>query len=528
MTFLGDMREALGRLAAFAELDVEAGGLPASLRALSDDAVRDLVDEVGRVATGWQTLQSLLAGVVAQRSTRDLGHGGLAAGGGFRTPVEMIRVMTGVTKTEATRAVKVGEALLAGAGAGAGSGSDLGSDSGSGEAVAPWHAALGEAMLAGRITQAQYDAIFHGLGEPPSSGPGGPGDDEVVDAWRAAAGELALEAPRWTVEQLREHARTLRDLLDEEGAQQRVRAHFEARSLRTWRDANGRRRADITFDAEGGEWFEALLGAALRPRRGGPRFVAEGEKEAAAALTDDPRSNEQLAYDLLFDLLRAGGLAEAKDVFGTREPGVRLVVVKDAVTGDDVRRDARGRLTAVGHTQDGGVAVDGATLERALCLGGHVEVVVDTCGRPLDVGREQRLFTVAQRIALATRDGGCLWPGCDRPPSMTEAHHCTPWRDGGATDVDDGVLLCRFHHVELHFRGWAIEGDGRGRFVLWPPGAGGARGGGSGSSGSGSGAGAGGSGESRAGAIELRSKSPLRWLWDPPPDRPPWREAPAA
>lgn len=516
MTFIEDMRGAVDRLAVFDELRVAADRMPDSVAALSDDAVRSLISEVGQILSSWQTLQTLLAGVVAQRSSRDRGHGGMAATGGFRTPVEMVRVITGVTKGEATRAVKVGAALLEGVARGGGDVADAAKP-------LPWHAPLREAMLAGRLTQAQYDAIHRGLGEPPDRDDAG----DLADAWRLAAEELACDAAQWTVEQLRDHARTLRDLLDQEGAQERLRAQYDARSIRLWRDADGRRRADITFDPEMGEWFESLFGAALRPRRGGPRFVAEGEKQDAAALADDPRTNEQLAYDLLVDVVRAGALAEAKDVFGAREPGVRLIVMKDAVTGGLVHRDALGRPIATGHTEDGRTAVDGAVIERALCLAGGVEVTIDTRGTPLDVGRLQRLFTPAQRLALAVRDGGCAWPGCDRPPAMCESHHCTPWAEGGGTDVDDGILLCRFHHMNLHFRGWAIERDGDGRFLLLPPpGAGVA--GFDGAGGSGGSAGVPGVPGIREGAIVLASKSPLRWRWDPPPDRPRWRVAHAA
>jgi hypothetical protein len=80
-----------------------------------------------------------------------------------------------------------------------------------------------------------------------------------------------------------------------------------------------------------------------------------------------------------------------------------------------------------------------------------------------------RLFTTNQKLALAARDGGCLWPGCDRPPSWTEAHHINQWaRDGGQTDIDDGVLLCRFHHLLLHNNHWEIERRGD-EYWLVPP-----------------------------------------------------------
>ncbi|WP_345761064.1 HNH endonuclease signature motif containing protein [Diaminobutyricibacter sp. McL0608] len=88
----------------------------------------------------------------------------------------------------------------------------------------------------------------------------------------------------------------------------------------------------------------------------------------------------------------------------------------------------------------------------------------------LDVGRARRLFTGSQRVALAERDGGCRWPGCDRPPSWTEAHHIDPWAAGGRTDLDDGVLLCRHHHLLLHNNGWrVVRARDPGQFALIPP-----------------------------------------------------------
>ena len=71
-------------------------------------------------------------------------------------------------------------------------------------------------------------------------------------------------------------------------------------------------------------------------------------------------------------------------------------------------------------------------------------------------------------FALAIRDGGCLWPECDRPPSWTEAHHIDRWSDGGRTDLDRGVLLCRHHHLRLHNEGWTIH-TRAGRYWLHPP-----------------------------------------------------------
>jgi hypothetical protein len=77
-------------------------------------------------------------------------------------------------------------------------------------------------------------------------------------------------------------------------------------------------------------------------------------------------------------------------------------------------------------------------------------VVLDAAGVPLDVGRTQRLATPAQRRALIVRDGGCAFPGCDRPPGWCDAHHIIPWELGGHTDMHNLVLLCRRHHRRVH------------------------------------------------------------------------------
>lgn len=206
------------------------------------------------------------------------------------------------------------------------------------------------------------------------------------------------------------------------------------------------------------------MGTALRPRRGGPRFVDPDEKIRAEELATDPRTNDQLAYDLMIDLLRAGALAETKMVFGTRQAGIRIVATAAS------HADARDDTPAVGMVEDSGAAVPGWLLAQHTCNTGTQTVVLDGAGNPLDLGRESRLFTARQRLTLAIRDGGCRWIGCDRPASYCEAHHIDPHAQGGRTDIDRGILLCRFHHMNLHHGGWRITRTGKGDFLLHPPG----------------------------------------------------------
>ena len=63
-----------------------------------------------------------------------------------------------------------------------------------------------------------------------------------------------------------------------------------------------------------------------------------------------------------------------------------------------------------------------------------------------------------------------MWPGCDRPPSWTEAHHIDEWAaDHGLTNIADGILLCKRDHLRLHNDGWKITRDGAATYWLIPP-----------------------------------------------------------
>ncbi|HEY2957704.1 MAG TPA: HNH endonuclease, partial [Actinomycetota bacterium] len=95
-------------------------------------------------------------------------------------------------------------------------------------------------------------------------------------------------------------------------------------------------------------------------------------------------------------------------------------------------------------------------------LGAPVEV--------LDLGRATRVVPPALRRGLAVRDGGCVAPGCDRPPGWTDAHHLHHWLHGGATALGNLVLLCRVHHVAVHEGGWQLHRDpATERVTLSPP-----------------------------------------------------------
>jgi hypothetical protein len=105
--------------------------------------------------------------------------------------------------------------------------------------------------------------------------------------------------------------------------------------------------------------------------------------------------------------------------------------------------------------------IDAATVRRLACDASVTRVVLGPRSEPLDVGRRTAVVPPAIRRAVVVRDRRCRFPGCDRPPPWCDAHHVTHWGDGGATSVDNLVLLCRRHHRLTHER-FALEmTDGR-------------------------------------------------------------------
>ncbi|MBM4483841.1 DUF222 domain-containing protein [Rhodococcus hoagii] len=97
-----------------------------------------------------------------------------------------------------------------------------------------------------------------------------------------------------------------------------------------------------------------------------------------------------------------------------------------------------------------------ATARRLAC-DCHLTPIVMDDGVPLNLGRTSRTVSKKQRRALIARDHGCAFPGCGAPPAHCEGHHVKHWADGGPTDLDNLVLLCRYHHQLLHHSHWGVR-----------------------------------------------------------------------
>ena len=72
----------------------------------------------------------------------------------------------------------------------------------------------------------------------------------------------------------------------------------------------------------------------------------------------------------------------------------------------------------------------------------------------LDLGRESRLFSGAQRVAAGLSHDSCAASGCDRPFAWCELHHRHGWAAGGRTDLGNAVPLCHWHHQRIHDQGY--------------------------------------------------------------------------
>jgi uncharacterized protein DUF222/HNH endonuclease len=118
---------------------------------------------------------------------------------------------------------------------------------------------------------------------------------------------------------------------------------------------------------------------------------------------------------------------------------------------------------------DGAGPIAGATVQRLACDASVTRVVMGPDSVVLDVGRTRRLPSIPTRRALHARDSGCVWPGCDRAAGWTAAHHIIHWAQGGATDLDNLVLICHRHHWLVHEGGWNLVREEDGRMLAIAP-----------------------------------------------------------
>jgi len=291
---------------------------------------------------------------------------------------------------------------------------DLGPRRGlTGEALPPLLPAVAAAQADGAISPEHAKVITRVIEQLPPA----------VEAEHGPAVEerLVAEAARFDPSVLARIGRHLLDWINPDGTQDREAEHERRRhaTLTARRDGSGLLKAHLTPDPL----------AAPRPSD------ADGP---------DPRTPGQRLHDALADaaghLLASGELPPA----GGTPATVLLTMTLDQL-------ETRTGLVTTAH---GGPL----SVTEALRLAGDanvIPVVLDSTGI-LAYGQARRTATTGQRLALAARDQGCCFPGCDAPPGWTQVHHILEWSKGGGTDLDNECLLCGYHHRTFEKRGWTV------------------------------------------------------------------------
>ena len=228
---------------------------------------------------------------------------------------------------------------------------------------------------------------------------------------------------------------------------------------------HGRRRASVSTCADGMVRLEALLppdtGAVVK---GVVEAIADDlwrNEDCRSSGSGGSRTVEQRMADAVVDMARGFGRGAAG---GRARPEVIVTVDHRWLTGqvEELFADpGAGAGPLLPRCEIPGVGPNApATARRLACDAGIIPMVLGGDSQPLDMGRRRYRITPAQRRALIVRDGGCVWPGCDRPPSWCEAHHLDEWiRDDGPTDLDNLALLCSRNHHDVHEGGRSLDQD---------------------------------------------------------------------
>jgi hypothetical protein len=323
-----------------------------------------------------------------------------------------------------------------------------------------------QALTAGEISAAHAAVLAHGT-------------QDLPDHLAAEAEPVLIEAAaRLDPPRLRRVISHLQQIADPEGADRQAERRHERRGVwlsPTW---EGMVALNGLLDPEGGQILLAALESLARPHS-----------------ADDVRSGGQRQADALVELARRNLESGQLPQTGGVRPQLAVVVDLDSLRGpggeagwagplapEACRRLAcDGAVTRVLVTrphlpgEEAGLAApgpgDGGGLEGRLRAAMAVlpPVLGGAPSQPLDVGRSTRVITPAQRTALAVRDGGCVFPDCDRPPAWCEGHHLISWLDGGPTDLANLALLCRQHLRAIHEGGWRLTRGPDGRFTADPP-----------------------------------------------------------
>jgi len=447
-----------------------ACGSGTALTELPDDALVEAADALGRTVRSAESLLAAVAGEVARRSPVEAGREGLAKRQGFRSPARLVAAATGGAVASAARIVRVGAATAPRLAL-------------TGEVLPAAHPHVAAALRSGSVSVESASAITGMLDRVAPRA-----DAAASDAVEAVLAERAADLPHDLMLKVIAQAEAR---LDQDGLAPQEDELYDRRSLRITEDRTGAVKLTACLDPETGAMVKAAIASLvtnmIRTERAGgvadpggsvPGGVASGgvvsggadradaTTDAAAVaganagtvpgtggISDGDRAGSVLGERRTIAQLQADALGMvARHVLGcSRMPQAPAATVV-------VRCDVETLTAGTGQAEIDGVArpVSAGAARRIAASAELIPAVFDGGSLPLDLGRDARLFTRAQRLALYERDAGCACCGLDA--AYTEAHHIRWWqRDTGPTDLDNGVLLCPPCHARMHHDGWHID-----------------------------------------------------------------------
>jgi hypothetical protein len=274
------------------------------------------------------------------------------------------------------------------------------------QSAPPAYAAWGD----GRVSSDQAAQLFHMA-------------EVVPDAYPEAERKLVDIVEPLSVRQTATALEYWRQAADGPGDLD-MEAQMSRRGLSLSRTTGGMRRVDGWLTQLAGEALEAAMAAHM-----------------PAPAHGDTRSTRQRRHDALEEMANCHLTHENQTEVGGERPHLQLLTDLE---------DLLGIAGGTHETVDQGDVVDVEAIRLIGCDSSVSRIVLGPDSEILDVGRKNRVWTAAQRRALVARGRTCTWSGCERPTKWADIHHLHHWADGGDTSVENGVLLCRFHHVHTH------------------------------------------------------------------------------
>jgi hypothetical protein len=231
--------------------------------------------------------------------------------------------------------------------------------------------------------------------------------DDCTEAEVAAAEtRLVADAARFDLDDLQRLANRIREVMDPEGFEDELGRQVAAEEKRAWEATrlamhdrgDGTTKGTFVIPGHSADTLRAAIEGIIAPRRN--RANAERHGLAVDDLLAMPRAQRMgLAFLELIDHLPPDALPQAGGLAATVTVNVDL----------DVLRSGVGTATS-----SSGTTVSAGTASRMACNAHLVALYLDTESRVTDVGLSKRLFDRHQRHALAQRDRGCVWQGCDQ------------------------------------------------------------------------------------------------------------------